>query len=162
MILNHIINIMEALIQISSTNFSKNLQWSINHLNQEVDWGRCYITSIKNPVWCLIDFYSNKQPGKDSMDLHDRLWSPEWRKFCDRPPCHLRACFVPGHNNHDVDNGNVFDADVSPIIFPLYNLETRIIRARLTIASHKTILLLQPGDDIMMMNIVMIIYTIRW
>ena len=36
---------------------------------------------------------------------------------------------------------------ISPIFFPLYNLKTRIICARLTItASHKTILLLQSED----------------
>ena len=35
----------------------------------------------------------------------------------------------------------------SPIFFPLYNLETGIICACLTIASHKTILLLQSEDD---------------
>ena len=35
---------------------------------------------------------------------------------------------------------------ISPVLFPLYNLETRIICARLNIASHKAILLLQSGD----------------
>ena len=35
---------------------------------------------------------------------------------------------------------------ISPVLFPLYNLETRIICTRLNIASHKAILLLQSGD----------------
>ena len=45
------------------------------------------------------------------------------------------------------DDKNEEKMMISPIFFPLYNLETRIICARLTItASHKTILLLQSED----------------